>query len=249
MRPESCDDDVADKPHSFRFPDRPRPRRYVCRCNRSAPAQESRSRRRAPASRRSAAQSPARRRWRGRSAPSVFRICGTPLTCTAPSFSSRSSADASSISAAALIALSRTATAARCTALPAVTVWRLANAPKPSAVPAVSPAITSMSSGLHAEHVADKLRHHGLDALALRARSGGDDDLARRADAKRRALERAAPGALDVVGEAETRDSARPSAPPAAAPGNPPSRPPQARGAGTPDSRRCRRPWSSRRAA
>jgi hypothetical protein len=45
-----------------------------------------------------------------------------------------------------LIALSRTATAARCTALPAVTVWRLANAPKPSAEPAVSPAITSMSS-------------------------------------------------------------------------------------------------------
>ena len=77
----------------------------------------------------------------------VLRICGTPLTCTAPSFSSRSSADASSISAAALIAFSRTATAARCTALPAVTVWRLAKAPKPSAVPAVSPAITSMSSG------------------------------------------------------------------------------------------------------
>ena len=101
----------------------------------------------------------------------------------------------------------------------------------------------------HAEHVADKLRQHGLDALALRARAGGDDDLAGRADAQARALERAAPGALDVVGEAEPEIAALLAAPPPAAPGNPPSRRPRARGAGTPDSRRCRRSWSSRRAA
>ena len=49
--------------------------------------------------------------------------------------------------AAATIAFSRTARAARCTELPAVTVCRLAKPPSPSWMVEVSPQTTVMSSG------------------------------------------------------------------------------------------------------
>ena len=180
---------------------------------------------------------------------SVLRISGTPLTCTAPSFSSRSSADASSISAAALIAFSRTATRGemhgvagghRLAAGEGAEAERGAGGVAGDHVDILRP---------HAEHVAGKLRQHRLGALALRARAGGDHDPAGRADAQARALERAAAGALDIVGEPEPEIAALLAAPLAAAPGNPSSRRLRARGAGIRDSRRCRRSWSSRRAA
>ena len=57
--------------------------------------------------------------------------------------------------------------------------------------------------GRHAQHVADQLGQQGFDALALRARPGGDDDPAGGADPQTRALERTAAGAFDVVRKTE----------------------------------------------
>ena len=74
--------------------------------------------------------------------PSLTFSCGAPTTRTAPSTSSRSCSAASSTWLATFFALSATATAARCTDEPAVTVWRLAKPPSPSETPDVSPAIT-----------------------------------------------------------------------------------------------------------
>ena len=179
------------------------------------------------------------------SCASAARLC----TCTAPSLSSRSSADASSISAAAFIAFSRTSIAARCTALPAVTAWRLAKAPKPSGLRRGVAGDHVMLSGGTLEHVAAELRQHRLGALALRGRAGRDDDLARRRRCE-------ATRSRTVRGRSPRRNSQdrarcsglRGGAAPAA-PENPPSRRLRARGAGIPDSRRCRRSWSRRRAA
>jgi hypothetical protein len=85
-------------------------------------------------------------------------------------FNSRSSADASSISAAAMIALSRhrdggqmhrIAGGHRLAAGESAEAQRRAGGIARDHVDVL---------GLDAEHVADKLRQHGLDALALRAR-------------------------------------------------------------------------------
>ena len=222
----------------------------ACRCNRSAPAAgksiaRAKSRRHAVA----AMRSPARRRWRGRSAPASCFISGTPLTRTAPSFSSRSSADASSSSAAALSALSRTtmrglmhrvAGGHRLTAGEGAEAERGARGVAGDHVDLLR---------RHVEHVRRQLRQHRLGALALRAGAGGDDDPCptRRCASWRSRTARGRSPRRSWRGRA--RDSGLASAPQPAAPGNPPSRRPRARGAGTPDSRRCRRSWSSRRAA
>ena len=86
-------------------------------------------------------------------------------------------------------------------------------------------AVDHMDIGrVDAEHPGGDLRQHGFDALPLRGRPGRDHDLARRADPDRRALERTAPGALDVIGES---DPDQPAGAPRRLPGgpeNPPSR-------------------------
>ena len=117
---------------------------------RTCPAWHSRARPTPPPrSRAASGRSPARRRSRrGRRA-----VRGRPAL-------------ASRRCAATLSAFSRTATAAMCTAEPAVTVCRLAKPPWPYGMTAVSPATTRDAVRRNAELLGADLRQRGPDALA-----------------------------------------------------------------------------------
>ena len=106
-----------------------------------------------PRRRRSAAGWTAPRPCRGRSTASAC-----PCTDTTPSTISRSSADASSASAAIRSAFSLARFAARWIAEPLITAAREANVPTAYGIRRVSPVTTSTSSKRHAELVGDDLR-------------------------------------------------------------------------------------------
>ena len=72
----------------------------------------------------------------------------------------------------------------------------------------MSPSVTWICSGADAEHAGGELRQHGSCSLSLRGRAGRDEDLSRWSDADRGAFERAAPGSLDVVAEADAEPAA-----------------------------------------
>ena len=117
-------------------------------------------------------------------------------------------------------ALSRTASAALCADEPASTAWRLLNPPRPSAIAAVSPVVTATSAGARPSAAPTICASIVLVPCPMAAAPEATWTLPDGPDAHARALERAAAGALDEIGDADAEMPARLRAPSPAAPGN-----------------------------
>ena len=102
---------------------------------------------------------------------------------------------------ASFLALSATARAASSTELPAVTVWRLANAPSPIATPAVSPGTTVISSARKPSSLAAICASAVCKPCPIAAAPVIDRDAAGVRYPHDAGFERAAAGALDAVRE------------------------------------------------
>ncbi len=127
-----------------------------------------------------------------------------PVVATArPSSRSISPSSTPSARAASAMICLRTASPASCAEQPAFTAWRLAKAPTPLGDGAGIADRHHDVLDAAADLFGDDLRQRGAGALALIGGAGGDCDLAARQDPHGDALERAEPGAFDVIADAD----------------------------------------------
>src|SRR5262249_38223118 len=142
------------------------------------------------------------------SSPSLIESCDAPTTRTLPSTSSRSCSAASSTWLASFLALSATARAASSTDEPAVTVWRLANAPSPSDTPPVSPGTPVMCCARRPRSPAPTCANAGGPPVPTAGGPGEYGHASRIRYPHQAGLERTTPGPLDAVREPDAEIAA-----------------------------------------